>query len=149
VGLIHTARLPSRSKSEYQYNPLDGGKQSAEETASKFEIAHNFISYFALNRRCFKALGFDEYMESHGDGLQILRYNLTKAYSTHMDWIAPTKGAHDFNSAGIGGNRFATILLYMSDLDSEDGGETVFPQGWPPGLPEEERLDSKTVSCVV
>jgi hypothetical protein len=51
------------------------------------KIAHNSICYFVLNRRCFKALGFDEYSESHGDGLQILRYNLTTAYTPHMDWI--------------------------------------------------------------
>jgi hypothetical protein len=38
-------------------------------------------------RRCFEALGFDEYLESHGDGLQILRYNITRAYNSHMDWI--------------------------------------------------------------
>jgi hypothetical protein len=40
-----------------------------------------------LCRRCFKALGFDEYFESYGDGLQILRYNVTTAYNSHMDWI--------------------------------------------------------------
>jgi hypothetical protein len=39
------------------------------------------------HRRCFEALGFDEYWESHGDGLQILRYNQTTAYTSHMDWI--------------------------------------------------------------
>ena len=130
---------------------MDGRKQSTEETASKFEIAHNSICYFVLNRRCFKALGFDEYVESHGDGLQILRYNLTTAYTTHMDYIDDKSGksAHDFNSAGTGGNRFATILLYMSDLDPEDGGETVFTEGWPPGLLEKERVNSKTVSCVL
>ena len=68
-----------------------------------------------------------------------------------MDYIDDKSGkvAHDFNSAGTGGNRFATILLYMSDLDPEDGGETVFTKGWPPGLLEKERVDSKTVSCVV
>ena len=32
-------------------------------------------------------LGFDEYYESHTDGLQILRYNLTKAYTPHMDYL--------------------------------------------------------------
>jgi hypothetical protein len=36
--------------------------------------------------------------------------------------------------------------MYMSDLDPEDGGETVFTHGWPPGLLEEERTDLKTVS---
>jgi hypothetical protein len=39
------------------------------------------------NRRCLQFLGFDEYYESHTDGLQILRYNLTKAYTTHMDYL--------------------------------------------------------------
>jgi hypothetical protein len=53
---------------------------------------------------------------------------------------------HDFDSAGKGGNRFATILLYMSDLGPEDGGETVFPTGWPPHLPEADRIPDKVVS---
>jgi hypothetical protein len=26
-------------------------------------------------------------MQSHGDGLQILRYNISKAYNSHLDWI--------------------------------------------------------------
>jgi len=33
------------------------------------------------------ALGFDEYIEAHTDGLQILRYNISKAYNSHLDWI--------------------------------------------------------------
>lgn len=32
-------------------------------------------------------LGFDEYYESHTDGLQVLRYNLTQAYIPHMDYL--------------------------------------------------------------
>jgi hypothetical protein len=50
---------------------------------------------------------------------------------------------HDYESAGTGGNRFATILMYMSDLGPEDGGETVFPRAWPPGVPENKRVDEK------
>lgn len=40
-----------------------------------------------IKKRCFDALGFDEYLESHSDGLQILRYNVSKAYNSHLDWI--------------------------------------------------------------
>lgn len=40
-----------------------------------------------IKRRCMTVLGFDEYHESHTDGLQILRYNLTKAYTPHMDYL--------------------------------------------------------------
>lgn len=88
----------------------------------------------AVKRRCFQVLGFDEYIESHSDGLQILRYNQTKAYTAHMDWIDDDgKQDHNYDSAGKGGNRFATILLYMTDLKPEDGGETVFIKGKPLG----------------
>lgn len=52
---------------------------------------------------------------------------------------------HDYDSAGTGGNRFATILLYMSDLGENDGGETVFPYGEPTHIPEEERITQKEV----
>jgi hypothetical protein len=40
-----------------------------------------------LKRRGMALLGFDEYLEGHTDGLQVLRYNLTTAYIPHMDWI--------------------------------------------------------------
>ncbi|CAB9510690.1 Probable prolyl 4-hydroxylase [Seminavis robusta] len=86
----------------------------------------------AVKRRCFSVLGFDEYIEGHSDGLQILRYNTTKAYTAHMDWIDDDgKQDHDYNSAGKGGNRYATILLYMTDLKDGDGGETAFVNAMP------------------
>lgn len=99
-----------------------------------------------IKKRCFKALGFDEYIDSYGDGLQILRYNVSKAYNSHLDYIEDKSGEleHDFDSSGTGGNRFATILLYMSDLGETEGGETVFPKGWPPEVPVSERKDVKT-----
>lgn len=59
-----------------------------------------------LNRRCFDVLGFDEYIESHADGLQILRYNLTKAYIPHLDWIdGNDQLTHNYESQNNGGNR--------------------------------------------
>jgi len=84
-----------------------------------------------IKQRCFEALGFDEYIESHSDGLQILRYNVSKAYNSHLDFIEDNSGQlkHDYESAGTGGNRFATVLLYMSG--DHDGGETVFPRAVP------------------
>lgn len=82
----------------------------------------------SFRRRCFSVLGFDEYIESLADGLQVLRYNKTTAYIPHLDWIDDDfkREEHDFESLGVGSNRFATILLYMSDLKETSGGETVF-----------------------
>ena len=101
----------------------------------------------AVKKRCLEILGYDEYIESHGDGLQILRYNLTTAYIPHLDWIDDPSGKlkHNYDSAHKGGNRYATILLYMSDLDEDAGGETVFTKGWPSELAEEDRVSYNEV----
>ena len=39
----------------------------------------------------------------------------------------------------MGGNRFATVLLYMSDIPEGGGGETVFANAYPPELEEGKR----------
>lgn len=82
-------------------------------------------------------------MEGHTDGLQILRYNTSTAYTHHMDYMTDRSGEEcfDYESARKGGNRYATILLYMTDLEEGEGGETVFPNAWPAGQSDEERVE--------
>lgn len=65
----------------------------------------------------------------------------------HLDYLdIDTSLEHDYDSAGKGGNRFATILLYMTDLEEKDGGETVFTHAWPTGQAEVDNVDVSTVS---
>lgn len=72
---------------------------------------------------------------------QILRYQNNQAYTPHADYLTPSRDEnHNYKTNGVGTNRFATILLYMSDLGENDGGETVFTEAWPLGTPEEEKL---------
>lgn len=95
-------------------------------------------------------LGFDQYLEEHADGLQILRYNTSTSYRTHYDYMDGNDALeHDFDSARRGGNRFATILLYMTDMEAGAGGETVFTDAWPQDLPDSERMDYGRVSSFV
>jgi prolyl 4-hydroxylase len=82
-----------------------------------------------LKQRCFQLLGIHPYQESWSDGLQVLRYNQSKAYIPHLDWMDAIPGEHDWHSWGKGTNRFATIFMYLSDV--EEGGETVFTEAWP------------------
>lgn len=55
----------------------------------------------------------------HGEGLQILHYEVGQKYEPHFDYFAD-----EFNTKN-GGQRIATVLMYLSDV--EEGGETVFP----------------------
>lgn len=100
---------------------------------------HSMVAQ-TIKKRGFELLGVSPYNEQWADGLQVLRYNLTTAYHNHMDWINPKtsnqKDNHNYNSADGGTNRFATILLYLSDV--EEGGETVFPKVPRPSLLQED-----------
>jgi len=57
----------------------------------------------------------------NGEGVQILRYEHGQKYESHYDFF------HDKfnNDATKGGQRVATMLMYLTDV--EEGGETVFP----------------------
>lgn len=55
----------------------------------------------------------------HGEGLQVLHYEVGQRYEPHFDYFQD-----EFNTKN-GGQRMATVLMYLSDV--EEGGETVFP----------------------
>ncbi|XP_057723497.1 probable prolyl 4-hydroxylase 10 [Arachis stenosperma] len=54
-----------------------------------------------------------------GEGLQVLHYEVGQKYEPHYDYFLD-----EFNTQN-GGQRIATVLMYLSDV--EEGGETVFP----------------------
>ncbi|CAH2076579.1 unnamed protein product [Thlaspi arvense] len=55
----------------------------------------------------------------NGEGLQVLHYEVGQKYEPHHDYFVD-----EFN-VKRGGQRVATVLMYLSDVD--EGGETVFP----------------------
>ena len=57
----------------------------------------------------------------HGEGMQILHYTSGQKYEPHFDYF------QDKENTKHGGQRVATVLLYLSDV--EEGGETIFPKG--------------------
>ena len=97
-----------------------------------------------LKRRAFQLLRI-EWNKHMADGLQVLRYSKTQAYNPHTDFFSGgNSDDYNWDPAQNGTNRFATILLYLTDV--ELGGETVFPlaaglkptaDGAPPGLAAE------------
>ncbi|WOL00028.1 putative prolyl 4-hydroxylase 3 isoform X1 [Canna indica] len=55
----------------------------------------------------------------HGEGLQVLHYEVGQKYEPHFDYFLD-----EYNTRN-GGQRMATLLMYLSDV--EEGGETIFP----------------------
>mmetsp|Transcript_20491 Transcript_20491/g.56815 ORF Transcript_20491/g.56815 Transcript_20491/m.56815 type:complete len:370 (-) Transcript_20491:299-1408(-) len=74
----------------------------------------------------------------YGEGLQVLRYEIGQKYKGHWDYFF-----HDEGKAN-GGNRICTVLMYLED--TEEGGETTFPNIPAPGGVNEGFSDcAKTV----
>jgi prolyl 4-hydroxylase len=72
-----------------------------------------------IDKRC------SEIMHSpvdHGESLQVVRYLTGGEYMPHQDYFA--SDAEELNN---GGNRRATLLIYLNDVIRENGGRTYFP----------------------
>lgn len=80
--------------------------------------------------RAFRLVGIDPDPELE-DGIQVLNYRPGQYYKPHVDWLNPDLEDMTGNlkpRVGNGTNRFATVFLYLSDV--EQGGETVFPRSY-------------------
>ncbi len=55
----------------------------------------------------------------HGEGLQILNYQIGQEYKAHFDFFTSTNKV-------INNPRISTLVMYLSDV--EHGGETYFPK---------------------
>ncbi|KAH8384254.1 prolyl 4-hydroxylase subunit alpha-2 [Drosophila serrata] len=71
-----------------------------------------------LNARIADMTGFQLY---GSEMLQLMNYGLGGHYANHYDFFNTT----DSNKTAINGDRIATVLFYLTDV--EQGGATVFP----------------------
>lgn len=62
---------------------------------------------------------------THGEGLQLLRYEKGNEYRPHFDWFDPTRPG-PARHLERGGQRLATVIMYLNDV--EQGGATTFPE---------------------
>ncbi|KAG2445040.1 hypothetical protein HYH02_008908 [Chlamydomonas schloesseri] len=64
---------------------------------------------------------------NHQEPMEVLRYVNGQKYDAHWDWFEDK----DDSGSGGGGNRMATVLMYLSDVDPAAGGETALPLAMP------------------
>ncbi|KAL5282876.1 hypothetical protein ACFFRR_005737 [Megaselia abdita] len=77
-----------------------------------------------LNRRIG---GMTELSMRFAEKIQVMNYGLGGHYSTHYDYFDPPRNKESFKNLQYEfGNRIATVLVYMNDI--EQGGSTVFPE---------------------
>ncbi|GIL68396.1 hypothetical protein Vafri_21651 [Volvox africanus] len=62
----------------------------------------------------------------HQEPMEVLRYVNGQKYDAHWDWF----DEDEVVKAG-GSNRMATVLMYLSDVDPQAGGETALPLAIP------------------
>ena len=60
----------------------------------------------------------------HGEGIQILRYDIGQEYRKHYDYFNPERETTPHHIKR-GGQRIATLLMYLNTPDG--GGATTFP----------------------
>ena len=60
----------------------------------------------------------------HGEGMQILRYDVGQEYRKHYDYFSPER-ENTPHHIKRGGQRIATFLMYLNT--PEGGGNTTFP----------------------
>ena len=81
-----------------------------------------------VKQRAFRLLRMGGYRENLADGIQILRYQIGQAYVAHHDYFPVHQSDdHLWDPFQGGSNRFATVFLYLSDVEQGYGGQTVFP----------------------
>ena len=90
-------------------------------TGTFFDLCENDL-VARIDKRLAAIVGWPV---SHGEGLQILRYQVGGQYRPHFDYFPPSDAASPAHLAQ-GGQRIGTVIVYLNDV--EDGGETIFPE---------------------
>ncbi|VVA96717.1 unnamed protein product [Arabis nemorensis] len=108
-------------KSEESYGDVEGNTEPWVEVISgetRALVYHNFLD--EVVEKIEKRISDVTFIPlEYGEGLQVLHYQVGQKYEPRYDYVID-----EFKSK-TGGQRIATVVMYLSDVD--DGGETVFP----------------------
>ncbi|CAI5497454.1 unnamed protein product, partial [Closterium sp. Naga37s-1] len=114
--LIHKA-APNMVKSTVVDSDSGGSYSSKIRTSSGSFLSRGSDEVVASIEK--RISDFSHLPVDHGEAIHVLHYEASQEYQAHFDYF------HDDINTRNGGQRLATVLMYLSDV--EEGGETVFP----------------------
>lgn len=113
----------------YVKRSLDGAMHARSPTVGKDAMAqsqrtsttwyHHYEAVPELMAKATRLLGLDNI--DRWEEPQTVRYRRKEKFTWHLDALGPIE-----NQPHLGGQRTATLLVYLTDLLAEDGGATVF-----------------------
>lgn len=115
----HLVSLAKGSMEKSMVADNDSGKSVASQartSSGTFLAKHEDEIVSAIEKR---VAAWTFLPEENAESLQVLRYETGQKYDAHFDYF------HDRNNLKLGGQRVATVLMYLTDV--KKGGETVFP----------------------
>ena len=103
---------------------IDGGSDRVLEdrTSETAELQRGETEFIAMIDARLAAL--TNWPVENGEPLQLQKYGIGNQYRAHHDWFDPNE-ATGIKNMQTGGQRLATIILYLSDVEA--GGSTSFP----------------------
>jgi hypothetical protein len=108
---------------------LEGAMHARSPTVGKDAVAkaqrtsttwyHHYSSVPELMAKASRLMGLPSI--DHWEEPQTVRYRRNEKFTWHLDALGPAE-----NQLHLGGQRTATLLVYLTDLREEEGGATVF-----------------------
>jgi len=109
---ISRMNLFQRSRKEHQLGLF------FRKVLSPLSKSSSYMSILVIKSQSYCRHPF--WLSENGEDIQILRYGINESHAPNNDYY------HEGSNIVNGGNRVATLLMYLSTVPR--GGETVFPK---------------------
>ena len=100
-------------------SPTVGKDAAAKAQRTSTTWYHHFKNVPELMAKASRLLGLDDICR--WEEPQTVRYRRSEKFTWHLDALGP-----DENQAHAGGQRIATLLVYLTGLEEHEGGATMF-----------------------
>jgi hypothetical protein len=117
---MSTAPSKNKNDSPFQTKSMTVGKDSlAKSQRTSTTWFHHYKNVPELMAKASRLVGLDNI--NRWEEPQTVRYRRQEKFTWHLDALAPEDAAQN-----LGGQRTATLLVYLTDLEASEGGATIF-----------------------